>query len=385
MGRLLGTSLLPTLTATLASANSACISAVTWGDPRVDLFGRSPDHSLWHKFSTGYDWQPEGVEHIPSDAFSCPSVSSWGYGRLDIVWINRSDGIVLHKYFDGGNWGPSWEGAIELSGDGDLDSVETLSWGQGRLDIIGNAPNGSILHKAWTGTDYYPTGKEWEDLGGNFSGLPSIGSWGENRLDVVGISAETGSLFHRFWEGTKWSDWEDLEGGPFIGKPTVSSWGPERLDLWAIDQGGVVHHKFWDGSQWNGWEKLGGKFTQTPQVAHWTKGKIDIVGRGLDDNKFYLKSFDGDNWNPDVKGFYDLSGPYDSEPRLLTKLNNQNFLYLFGVDQDSILRMQIWSGFDWQPGPQKTWPLGNVSSTMASGGSGDLAFGTQHVLLGAEL
>ncbi|KAI1747730.1 hypothetical protein F4782DRAFT_520191 [Xylaria castorea] len=385
MSRLLRTSLLLSFTATLASADTACIEAVSWGDPRVDLFGWAPDQSIWHKFYTGYDWQPDQFERIPSESASCPSVSSWDYGRLDLVWVNRSNGVVLHKYFDGGNWGPSWEDAIDLGGGGDIGTVETYSWGKGRLDILANAFNGTVLHKAWTGTDYFPTGKDWEDLGGNFSGSPSVGSWGKDHLDVVGISAETGSLLHKFWEGTKWSDWEDLEGGPFIGKPAISSWGPERLDLWALDEDAALHHKFWDGFQWNGWEKLGGKFSQTPQVVHWSTGKIDIVGKNVDNDRYYLKSFDGTRWNPSVKDYYDLSGPYDSEPRLVTKVNGQNFLYLFGVNTDSVLRMQIWSGFDWQPSDKETWPLGNVSKPYPDGKTDDFVSKDQYTLIGAEL
>ncbi|KAI1347191.1 hypothetical protein F5Y01DRAFT_296033 [Xylaria sp. FL0043] len=384
MGGLLRTSLLLYIGTALASADTACISAVSWGDPRVDLFGLAPDKSIWHKFYTGYDWQPEQFERVPSETIDCPSVSSWGYGRLDLVWTSQSDGAVLHKWFGRGSWGPSWENANNLGGSGDVESVETLSWEENRLDIVGNAPNGSVLHKAWTGTDYFPSGSKWENLGGNITGLPSIGSWGKNRLDIVGISAETGSLVHKYWEASAWSDWEDLEGGPFVGKPTVTSWGAERLDLWAVDEDGMLKHKFWDGFMWNGWEKLGGKFTQTPQVVHWAQGKIDIVGKNADDNKYYLKSYDGQKWNPSVAGWYDLSGPYVSEPKLLTKDNGQNFLYLFGIDAQSDLRMQIWSGYEWQPSAKETWPLGNVSKPYPEK-SDTLLHGNQQVLLGAEL
>ncbi|KAI3317697.1 hypothetical protein HD806DRAFT_514023 [Xylariaceae sp. AK1471] len=383
MARFIGIPFLVTFAATLASADSSCLSAVSWGDPRVDLFGIAPDNSIWHKFYTGYDWQPKQFEHIPSGATSCPSVSSWDYGRIDLVWANNSGGNVLHKYFDGGNWGPSWEDAIDLGGDVDL--VETYSWGKGRLDIVGNAYNGSYMHKAWTGTDYFPTGKEWEDLGGNFSSVPNIESWGQERLDVIGISAESGSVLHKYWEGDAWSDWEDLEGGPFIGNPIVSSWGMERLDLWAVDEQGILNHKFWDGFQWNGWEQMGGKFSETPQVAHWTQGKIDIVGKNADDNKYYLKSFDGNNWNPSIEGWYDLSGPYSSEPHLITKAGGQNFLFLFGIDTDSTARMQIWSGYEWQPSAHETWPLGDVAKPYPDEKSGSFISELQHALLGSEL
>ncbi|KAI0407322.1 hypothetical protein F4802DRAFT_555030 [Xylaria palmicola] len=380
----LSTSLLLPTMATLASASSPCIKAVSWGDPRVDLFGWAPDQSIWHKFYTGYDWQPRLFERIPSESAGCPSVSSWDQGRLDILWVNRSDETVLHKYFDGGSWGPSWEGTIDLGSGGGIGSIDSYSWGKKRLDIIGNAPNGSVVHKAWTGQDYYPTGLDWENLGGNFTDLPAVGSWGENRLDLAGISAETGSLIHRFWDGGQWTDWEDL-GGSFTGRPVISSWGTERLDLWTLDEAGGLNHKYWDGYQWSDWEQLGGKFSQTPEVVHWSPGRIDIVGKNVDDNFYYLKSYDGYNWNPSVNGWYDLSGPYSSEPSLVVKAKGQNFLYLFGVDTDNSLRMQLWSGQQWEPDAKGTWPLGDLSEPYSDKNSDSFLSETQHVLLGAEL
>ncbi|KAI1119993.1 hypothetical protein F5Y10DRAFT_290494 [Nemania abortiva] len=358
MGRILIVSILSALAATTNPAHVSCISAVSWGDPRVDLFGVAPDNSIWHKLYTGYDWQPEKFERIPSQAGSCAAASSWDYGRLDLVWVNETDGNVLHKFFDGGNWGPSWGEAINLGGH--LDLAQTHSWGKGRLDIVGIADNGSYMHKAWTG--------------GNFSSAPNIGSWGQDRLGV-----------HKYWGGKKWSDWEDLKGGPFIGDPTISSWGSERLDIWTLDKHGVLNHKFWDGSQWNGLEQLGGKFLQTPQVVHWSKGKIDVVGKNFDDQKFYIKSFDGFKWNPSAEGWYDLSGPYSSEPRLIAKARGQNFLYLFGIDTDGIARMQIWSGYEWQPSAQETWPLGNVSKPYLDKAYNGFIPEAQHVLPGPEL
>ncbi|GAP88282.2 putative carbohydrate-binding protein [Rosellinia necatrix] len=383
MDKLLSIPFVLAFAVTAASADSSCISATSWGDPRVDLVGAAPDNSIWHKFYTGYDWQPELFERIPSEVAGCPSVSSWGYGRLDLVWIGRSKGNVLHKYFDGGNWGPSWEDAIDLGGD--INIARTHSWGKDRLDIVGTSNNGSFMHKAWTGRDYYPTGQEWEDLGGNFSSVPGIGSWGPDRFDIVGIAAETGSLQHKYWAVNTWSDWEDLEGGPFLGDPAISSWGSGRLDLWAIDKQGLLNHKFWDGFQWNGWEKMGGKFSQAPQVVHWSPGKIDIVGKNSDDDKYYLKSFDGSNWNPSLEGWYSLSGPYSSEPCMITKATGQNFLYLFGIDTESSARMQIWSGYEWQPSAQETWSLGNVSKPYPEEKSDSPPPKIQHVPIGTEL
>lgn len=142
-------------------------------------------------------------------------------------------------------------------------------------------------------------------------------SWDVGRLDIIGIS-EDATLQHKYYQDG-WSEWEKLGEGPFIGNPVATSWGPNRLDIWAIDANGELNHLYWDGSQWSTWENLGGEFTDTPKVVHWNESKIDIVGKGLDDNTFHLKGFDGSQWNPSETGWYDLAGPFESEPGLLAK------------------------------------------------------------------
>lgn len=237
---------------------------------------------------------------------------------------------------------------------------------------------GSYVHKAWTGDGWFPE-KGWEDFGGVFFSDPAVVSWGAGRLDIVGLSADGASLRHKYYQGG-WSDWEDLGGGPFVGNPAATSWGPDRLDFWAIDSEGELNHLYWDGSRWSDWEQLGGEFTNTPKVVHWNSSKIDIVGKGLEDENFHLKSFDGTKWNPNKKEWYELAGPFESEPELLAKNDTSklesptilrimvanyfsDFLYIFGINGDEELRMQIWTGYDWQPGSTQTWSLGNVSTS----------------------
>jgi hypothetical protein len=338
------------------------------------------DDSLWHKFYTGWDWQPaSGFERIPAPDSACPTVSSWGDGRLDILYVNSTGKNVLHKYYGGGRWGPSWEDVEDLGGH--ADAVASASWSDNRLDIVARW-NGSYLHKAWTGLGWYPSEKKWESFGGNFSSKPVVVSWGVGRLDIIGISAADGSLHHKYWhEG--WSHWENLGGGPFVGTPVATSWGPDRLDFWAIKEDGQLEHLYWDGYGWQGWENLGGHFTDTPKVVHWNASKIDIVGKGRGDHAFHLKSFDGSQWNPDTKGWYELAKPFSSEPSLLSKrgqskfhslptvitsLTASDFLYVFGIAEDGSLRMQIWSGYDWQPGSDSTWSLGDASRPYQGGG-----------------
>ncbi|KAI0465581.1 hypothetical protein F4859DRAFT_500395 [Xylaria cf. heliscus] len=130
---------------------------------------------------------------------------------------------------------------------------------------------------------------------------------------------------------------------------------------------------------------MGGKFSKTLRVVHWSKGKVDIVGRNIDDEKYYLKGYDAYNWNPSIEDWYDLSGPYNSEPALIIKAEGRNLLYLFGVDTDNILRMQLWRGYEWQPSAHETWPLGNLSKPYPGDKKNGLVSKENSVLLGTEL
>lgn len=318
------------------SEASACLSSVAWSDSRVDLFGVAPDASLWHKFYTGHDWQPfGGFERLPAAAAGCPAVSSWGPGRLDAFYVNASGANVLHKYYGGGTWGPSSadsdpssagsaDGATDLGGDA-RGALAAASWAENRLDVVARGENGSYAHKAWTGDAWFPQDARWEDLGGRFFSDPAVVAWGEGRLDIVGLDADNASLHHLYWDGHRWSGWADLGGGPFVGNPVATSWGAGRLDFWAIDADGALHHLYWDGHRWSAWENLGGEFTDTPRVVHWQPGRIDIVGKSLADETFQLKNYDGARWNPSVSGWWDLAGPFSSEPALLAKKETSEF------------------------------------------------------------
>jgi hypothetical protein len=143
--------------------------------------------------------------------------------------------------------------------------MEVVSWGPNRLDIVGRDVFDAMNHNAWDGSAWQ---SPWEDLGGVFTSSPAVASWGPNRLDVFGRGTTFG-MFHKAWAGGAWrpsqTDWEDLGGdlrGPFAGRiPSVASWGPDRLDTFGIGTNGGVYRRAWDGSTWLPWENLGGRLS----------------------------------------------------------------------------------------------------------------------------
>jgi hypothetical protein len=311
--------------AVVAGLEHHLITAVSWEAPRADIFGRAPDSSIWHKYDTGNgEWQPpSGFERVPATAAGAVEAVSWGPNRFDLFYPSN-DGGIAHKYWDGHQWGPSFESEENLGGDlwKKTEGIAVSSWGENRLDVVAKGSNSNYIHKAWTGSDWYPSGTDWEDLGGGpFDSPPATVSWGPGRLDVFGN--RNGTVRHRYWNSDHWSEWEDFDGGPFKGEIAATSWGPNRFDVWAINkEDHQLNHKFWDGSQYKGWEQMGGEFGKaTPSIVHWMPDRTDIVGLfdSDDDEKNHLKSYDGSNWNPSLTGWYDLSDENAFQPTALAR------------------------------------------------------------------
>ncbi|KAI6777834.1 uncharacterized protein J7T54_001384 [Emericellopsis cladophorae] len=87
----------------LTLASKPLLAFASWSAPRIDVLGPAPDGaSLWHKFYTGWDWQPaEGLQRVPAADVTCPLSTSWGEDHLDVVSVSESESIY-HKYWQEG-------------------------------------------------------------------------------------------------------------------------------------------------------------------------------------------------------------------------------------------------------------------------------------------
>jgi len=356
-------------TATAAAATPSIV-ANSWGNNRIDVFGVSPNASIWHKFHTAQQFQPAGFENFLGKVSGTPSVVSWGENRLD-YFVVGTNGSLYHRFWnwqgsvDNSSWTP-WPYHEVLLGQnkgGDFVSpVGTASWGEGRLDVVGLTKNGSYLHAYFDGHNW----QGWEDFGGNFSSVPAVVAWkGANRFDVFGTTVD-GDILHKFWDGSRYTEWEKFDG-PFIGAPVASSWGSPNLDLWALRPDGSLFHAVWRLG-WYGTENLGGNFTSTPQVAHWAPGRIDLVGQFANETQYRHKYFEpySSTWSDwAAKG-----GDFISQPALTSWADNQ--LNILGVARTGELQWQLWVG-QWLPGFDTYYGLGNTSNPFASAKSVEAA------------
>ena len=125
-----------------------------------------------------------------------------------------------------------------------------------------------------------PCISEWESLGGGFTSAPAICSWGAGRLDIFG-RGEDFALWHKWFDGAKWSDWETL-GGSLTSPPAAVSWGAGRIDVFVRGTDRALWHKWFRDGGWRGWESLGGALNFGPAVSSRSSGRLDVFARGTD-------------------------------------------------------------------------------------------------------
>lgn len=245
---------------------SSLLSVTTWGPERLDIFCRAENNELLHQYYDGSQWQPSAgsFESLGHRLGSSPTVVSWGKNRLDIFALDR-DFRVVHLYWDGSRWS-EWE--LLKTGPGlHGESLVATSWGENRLDLFGvDDFDGSLWHLYWDGSQW----SDWEALGDGsnpLEGRVGVTSWSPNRLDIVGLSEVSKPYLYKFYDGQSWQPdtlgwYNKAPGKNFASNPSVVSWGENRLDIFGLSFDYELFHQAWTGYGWfpssTDWEYLGG-------------------------------------------------------------------------------------------------------------------------------
>lgn len=352
------------------------LSVISWGYNRMDIYGVwGKDDESAHQYWDGYQWGPSWntIEPLGGNFNSPPSAVSPALGKMDL--FHATNGSLMHKSYDGTQWNPSETTFESLGGNVDSGSVLAATVnGSNPIGVFGQATvNGAIhiVHKYYDGYDWQPQNGALEDLSDSttvFSTGPTAVSWGVNRTDIFALN-ENSTPVHQYWDGTTWlSTWEILGGAQLIGAPTAISWGANRLDLFGIDLvTGSLLHLAWDGSQWSsGWENLGVpstgvQFTGTVAANSWDVNRIDIVVLGTD-GAYYYKYWDGSQWQPAETTFNPKGGNFTSSPSVVSWSANR--LDIYGIGNDTMLKHQTWYGNGWYP----EWSFESLAGPLESFG-----------------
>ncbi|EMC96273.1 hypothetical protein BAUCODRAFT_24080 [Baudoinia panamericana UAMH 10762] len=361
-----------------AASNVPLISANSWGNGRIDVFGVAANGSILHKYHGPDGFEPLNppFENFLGKVISTPTSVSWRENRLD-YFVVGTNGSLYNRFWnaDDSSWQPwPYHEVLKGSNEGkDFVSVSAASWGSGRLDIVGMTKNGSYLHMYYDGSNF----QGWETFGGNFSSAPYIiAPWkGQQRFDVFGLSSN-GTLVHNYFDGSNYkpgyAQWEALPGPvKMTSAPVASSWGASDLDAWAVGEDGQLYHTYWRGSDYDGFEFLGGNFTSTPRVVHWGANRTDIIGQFANETQYRYKY----GYFNTIEGFWQWSdwapkgGDFASQPVVVSW--QEGNLHILGVGNDGVLYWQMYWPGQWLPSATGYYPLGNMSNPFPSTESRD--------------
>jgi hypothetical protein len=257
----------------LGGVNTSDPDATSMYSGHMDMFARGSDGALWHRYFSSGSWSNWSSLGGSLATGAGPGADSWANGRMDVVG-RAPGGNITHWWYDG-----TWHSGDNLGGTftGDPDIASMYS---GHIDVFARGTDGALWHKyeaggVWSG---------WSSLGGSLASDSGVGavSWGNGRIDVVG-RAPNNTVTHWWYDGT-WHSGDNL-GGNITGTPDISSRASGVLDIWARGTDGTLQHK-WYINGWSGWEGLGGSMASGsgPGAVSWADGRIDVFGRTTDAN-----------------------------------------------------------------------------------------------------
>ena len=132
------------------------------------------------------------------------------------------------------------------------------------------------------------------------------------RIDVLICGADSG-LYHKFWEGKRWSpghtSFDKISAGTWVGQPVCITREPESIDAFAVNTDGKLYHIAFKNASWQEPKSLGGQWAGPPSAVNQGKDRIDIFMVGLA-SALYHKKFDGSKFTPDGENWTSIGGQF---------------------------------------------------------------------------
>ncbi|KAL8852604.1 MAG: hypothetical protein Q9221_002484 [Calogaya cf. arnoldii] len=252
------------------------IAAGTLGPNGLDVFCRGPeDNQILHQYYNGQEWSE--LEPFGGDVFIGPRVVSWGENHMAIFFLD-DEGEVNQRYWDGSQWSSEWDTFTNPKGYR-FDTLSVSSWGKGRIDVWAAERTSGLYHLYWDGYQW----SEWESLSGpDDEPIDHVGvaSQSPYQLNIVTLGRDDRKYRYKYYDGT-WqpsvSGWYDRPG-EFESIPSVISWGPDRLDIFGVTADDKLLHQAWTGHDWypgaEKWETLAGG--DEAEAESFSSGQQDI-------------------------------------------------------------------------------------------------------------
>jgi hypothetical protein len=312
----------------------------------IDVFiqsaaDRSPQHKSWN----GTSWLPSGSwQPLNGTITSNPTVvSSYVFAR------DLSNGLSYTQSLPSG-----WSTWASLGGTILSDPAAVSS--SGRIDVVAQASDGTLAHKAsingtWQPWVTHTSANPQPALGHALAtgARPWLMSSGSNHLDVFARASDS-ELNHFQYDGTNWS-WENL-GGVITSDPVAVSWAPGRFDVFALALDNQIAHKYCPGdlmttctgaSDWSGWETdpfwgMINSAAASPAAVSLGAGRIDLFVRAVDNSIQHMTFLNGSNGPSGPQGSWmwweTVPGDFTSEAT--TRVSSRG-IEVFGRADDGTL------------------------------------------------
>ncbi|KAI4136738.1 MAG: hypothetical protein L6R39_007638 [Caloplaca ligustica] len=129
------------------------------------------------------------------------STISPGFNSLNVFAHGKRSGDVIHKWWDGHQWGPSVADMESLGSSGGFPSA--VSDNSSKIDVFVPATNGSLQHKFFNDLNWKPSVKDWHNFGGIVDQIfaPSNTSWAPGRVDIF-FKGVDGGLYLKYYDST---------------------------------------------------------------------------------------------------------------------------------------------------------------------------------------
>ena len=133
-------------------------------------------------------------------------------------------------------------------------------------------------------------------------------------------------------------------GRVLTSSPAATSWGGGRLDVFGRGSDNQLYHRFYDGS-WSRWEPLGGVLTSEPAVVSSGPGRLEVFARGTDHGLWH-RGWTGQAWTP----WQTLGGLLTAGAAAVSRGPGQMDVFVRGADNGVWQRSTAGGGWtDWTP------------------------------------
>jgi hypothetical protein len=160
----------------------------------LDLFAIDTSDSLVHNYWDGewHHWESLGAGRFARDT---PAVCSWAPGRLDVFVRNRGSGStgITHVWYDNG-----WHEDGEDLGAATPSAPGACAWPGNRLHVFHRGTGDELWWRS-----YDDGWKPWEQIAADWTSGCAATAWADGRIDVFGRSP-AGSVLHAWQENGRW-------------------------------------------------------------------------------------------------------------------------------------------------------------------------------------